>query len=54
MASFCVERLRHARVAEADIMEVACSRHGIGTLDQIKFVILERNGKILVIPAEAQ
>ena len=47
------ERLRHARLVEADVMEVARSSQGIDTIDQIKFAILERNGKISVIPVEA-
>ncbi|WP_415769302.1 DUF421 domain-containing protein [Pseudomonas sp. LB3P38] len=47
------QRLRHARVGEADVMEAARSSQGIETLDQIKFAILERNGKISVIPRES-
>lgn len=46
------KRLRHARLIEADIMEAARSSQGIETLDQIKFAILERNGKISVIAQE--
>lgn len=46
------ERLRHARLAVADVMEVARSSQGIETVDQIKFAIIERNGKISVIPQE--
>jgi len=46
------KRLRHARLVEADIMEAARSSQGIETLDQIKFAIIERNGKISVIAQE--
>jgi uncharacterized membrane protein YcaP (DUF421 family) len=46
------KRLRHARLVEADVMEAARSSQGIETIDQIKFAILERNGKISVIPLE--
>jgi uncharacterized membrane protein YcaP (DUF421 family) len=46
------KRLRHARLIEADIMEAARSSQGIETLEQIKFAILERNGKISVIAQE--
>lgn len=46
------KRLRHARLIEADVMEAARSSQGIETLDQIKFAILERNGKISVIAQE--
>jgi uncharacterized membrane protein YcaP (DUF421 family) len=47
------KRLRHARLIEADIMEAARSSQGIETLEQIKFAILERNGKISVIAQES-
>ncbi|WP_130928636.1 YetF domain-containing protein [Pseudomonas sp. Sample_20] len=43
------QRLRHARLVEADVMEAARSSQGIETIDQIKFAIIERNGKISVI-----
>ncbi|KPA99195.1 MULTISPECIES: DUF421 domain-containing protein [Pseudomonas] len=43
------ERLRQARLIEADLMEAARSNQGIERVDQIKFAILERNGKISVI-----
>ncbi|MDT8905705.1 Protein of unknown function [Pseudomonas sp. NFACC32-1] len=45
-------RMRHARLIEEDIMEAARSSQGIETLAQIKFAIIERNGKISVIPKE--
>ncbi|MDP9782578.1 DUF421 domain-containing protein [Pseudomonas fluorescens] len=45
-------RMRHARLAEEDIMEAARSSQGIETLEQIKFAIIERNGKISVIAKE--
>lgn len=43
------DRMRHARLVEADIMEAARSSQGIEALEQIKFAIIERNGKISVI-----
>jgi uncharacterized membrane protein YcaP (DUF421 family) len=43
------QRLRHSRLVEADIMEAARSSQGIETLEEIKFAIIERNGKISVI-----
>jgi uncharacterized membrane protein YcaP (DUF421 family) len=45
-------RLRHARLIEADLMEAARSSQGIETVEEIKFAILERNGKISVIPRD--
>lgn len=47
-------RLRHARLVEADVMEAARSSQGIETIDQIKFAIIERNGKISVIRQDAE
>jgi len=47
------ERLRHSRLAEADVMEAARSAQGVETIDEIKFAILERNGKISVIRKES-
>lgn len=46
------DRLRHARLIEADIMEAARSSQGIERLEEIKFAIIERNGKISVIAKE--
>lgn len=46
------KRLKHARMDEEDILEAARSAQGIVELKQIKFAILERNGKISVIPYE--
>lgn len=45
-------RLRHARLEEADVMEAARSSQGIETMEEIKFAIIERNGKISIIAQE--
>ncbi|QXH77925.1 DUF421 domain-containing protein [Pseudomonas salmasensis] len=45
-------RLRHARLIEADVMEAARSSQGIERLEDIKFAIIERNGKISIIAKE--
>lgn len=45
-------RLRHARLIEADVMEAARSSQGIERLEEIKFAIIERNGKISIIAKE--
>jgi uncharacterized membrane protein YcaP (DUF421 family) len=44
------ERLKRARVDEDDILEAARSSQGILEIKHIRFAILERNGKISVIP----
>jgi uncharacterized membrane protein YcaP (DUF421 family) len=46
------QRLRYARLVEADIMEAARSSQGIEKLEEIKFAIIERNGKISIIARE--
>jgi uncharacterized membrane protein YcaP (DUF421 family) len=44
------DRLKRARVDEADILEQARRSQGIESLDQIKYAVLERGGGISVIP----
>lgn len=44
------ERMRKARVDEADILSAARATHGLERLDQIKFAVLERNGGISIVP----
>ena len=46
------KRLKHARLDEGDILEAARSIQGLVEIRQIRFAILERNGKISVIPYE--
>ena len=46
------ERMRRARVDEADVMEAARRLHGIEQWDQIKYAVLEVSGGISVIPNE--
>ena len=43
-------RVRKARIGEADILEAARHSQGLERIDQIKFAILEKNGKISIIP----
>lgn len=38
-----------ARVEEDDIMQAARLAQGLESVDQIKFAIIERNGKISII-----
>jgi uncharacterized membrane protein YcaP (DUF421 family) len=47
------QRLKHARLDEEDILEASRSAQGIIDISQIKFAILERNGKISIIPYES-
>lgn len=47
------DRMDKTRVDEADILEAARSLRGLERLDQIKYAIVERNGDITIVPAEA-
>jgi uncharacterized membrane protein YcaP (DUF421 family) len=46
------DRLKKVRVDESDIMESARELQGLERLDQIKYAILEKDGKITIIPKE--
>ncbi len=46
------ERVRKARLDEDDILTAARETHGLERLDQIKFAVLENNGKISIIPKQ--
>lgn len=49
---FLHHRMRRARLTEDDILESARDSQGIENIEQVKFAIVERNGKISIIPAE--
>lgn len=46
------DRLRRSRLREEDILEAARVTQGLECLAQIRFAILERNGKISIIPTQ--
>lgn len=43
-------RIAEARLQEADILQAARQGQGLERMDQIKYAILEKNGKISIIP----
>lgn len=43
-------RIRKARIDEGDILEAARHSQGLERIDQIKFAILEKDGRISIIP----
>jgi uncharacterized membrane protein YcaP (DUF421 family) len=47
-----LSRLSAAQLKVEDVLESAREKHGLERLDQIKFAIIETNGKISIIPAE--
>jgi uncharacterized membrane protein YcaP (DUF421 family) len=44
------DRMKQARVDEADILEAARELHGLERLDQVRYAVLERNGQISIVP----
>lgn len=44
------DRLRRARVDEADILEAARKLQGLERIEQVKYAVLERGGGISIIP----
>lgn len=49
---FLRHRMHEARVQEDDVMQAARLGPGVESVDQIKFAIIERNGKISIIRNE--
>jgi uncharacterized membrane protein YcaP (DUF421 family) len=46
------ERMDQERVDESDVLEAAREHLGLEEFDQIKYAVLERSGKITVIPRQ--
>lgn len=46
------EHMRKERVDLGDVLDTARETHGLESLEQIRYAVLERNGKISIIPAE--
>ena len=44
------DRMRQARVDEADVLAAARERQGLERMEQIKFAVLERSGGISIVP----
>jgi uncharacterized membrane protein YcaP (DUF421 family) len=42
------------RVDVDDVLDAARERHGLERLEQVKFAVLERNGKISIVPNESR
>ncbi|HEX2022104.1 MAG TPA: YetF domain-containing protein [Candidatus Thermoplasmatota archaeon] len=45
------ENMRKERVDEEDVMAAARELQGLERMDQIKYAVLERSGKITIVPA---
>lgn len=46
------DRMNKERVDVDDVLDAARESHGLERMDQIKYAVLERNGKISIIPSE--
>jgi uncharacterized membrane protein YcaP (DUF421 family) len=46
------DRMDKSRIDEKDILESARKKHGIGSIAEIRYAILERDGDISIIPKE--
>jgi uncharacterized membrane protein YcaP (DUF421 family) len=44
------ERLDKERVDEGDLLEAARARHGLERLSQVKYAVIERDGKLQIVP----
>ena len=44
------DRMQQERVSEEDVLEAARGTHGLESLDEIKYAILEKDGSISIIP----
>lgn len=44
------ERAGKERLEESDVLEAARSSHGLKSLDEIDYVVLEKNGSLSVVP----
>ena len=47
------DRMNRERVDEADILEAARELQGLEGLDQIQYAVLEKGGKITIVPKQA-
>ena len=47
-----VDRMAKERVDVDDVLDAARESHGLQRLDQIKYAVLDRNGKISIIPSD--
>ncbi|HEX6515670.1 MAG TPA: YetF domain-containing protein [Nocardioidaceae bacterium] len=44
------DRLRRANLQEEDILEQARQLHGLESMEQVKFAVLEKSGSISIVP----
>ena len=47
-------RMKHAGVDEGDVLEAARMKHGLERMEQVRYAIQERDGKISIIPYQKE
>jgi len=47
------QRMRYERVGSEEILGAARASHGLERLDQIKYAVVEQNGRITIVPRPA-
>jgi uncharacterized membrane protein YcaP (DUF421 family) len=47
------KRMDRERIDEADILTAARELHGLERIEQIKYGVLERDGRISIVPTES-
>jgi uncharacterized membrane protein YcaP (DUF421 family) len=48
--TICRDRMGHECVDEAEILTSARENHGVERMDQVKYAVVEQNGRITVVP----
>jgi uncharacterized membrane protein YcaP (DUF421 family) len=43
-------RMHRARISEDDVLAAARLHHGLTSIDEVKYAILEANGEISIVP----
>ena len=53
MANYTIIKAHHSRVDEEDVLEAARSLHGLSSLDEVEYAVLEIDGSISIIPKKS-
>ena len=48
------ERLQREGITEGEILGAAREAHGLERMDQIKYAVVEQNGRITIVPRGAE
>jgi uncharacterized membrane protein YcaP (DUF421 family) len=48
------DRMERERVDRGDLLEAARELQGLGRIDQIRYAVVEKNGRVTIVPKEGQ